>query len=115
MFPTLSDEWGLVVNEAMAAGLPVLGSRYSEAVEEMVETDVTGWKFRTDQAEEMDEAIDQAMHVSDERLEFMRSAARQRVAAFAPEKIADQVVSAARFVMRTAVGELKDGAIIGRN
>ena len=26
VFPTLSDEWGMVVNEAMAAGLPVLGS-----------------------------------------------------------------------------------------
>ena len=50
----------------------------------MVYTDVTGWKFSTDQAKEIDEAIDQAMHVSDERLEFMRTAARQRVAAFAP-------------------------------
>ncbi|MCA9132184.1 MAG: glycosyltransferase family 4 protein, partial [Planctomycetales bacterium] len=35
VFPTLADEWGLVVNEALAAGLPVLGSRYSQAVEEL--------------------------------------------------------------------------------
>lgn len=105
VLPTLSDEWGLVVNEAMAAGMPVLGSRYSEAVEEIVETDVTGWKFRTDHAEEMDEAIDQAMGVSDEQLDLMRSAARERVAAFAPGRIADQVVSAARFVLRPAAGE----------
>jgi glycosyltransferase involved in cell wall biosynthesis len=115
VFPTLSDEWGLVVNEAFAAGLPVLGSRYSEAVEEMVETGVTGWKFRTDHAEEMDMAIDQAMCASDEQLDLMRIAARERVAAFAPEKIADRVLSAARLVMRTTVGEIKDGKIVGRN
>ena len=115
VFPSLSDEWGLVVNEAMAAGLPVLGSIYSEAVEEMVETHVTGWKFRTDHVEEMDEAIDQAMRVSGEQLNLMRSAARERAAAFAPEKVADQVVSAARFVMRTAADEREDRVIVGRN
>jgi len=114
-FPTLADEWGLPVNEAMAAGLPVLGSRYSEAVEEMVETDVTGWKFRADHAGETDEAIDRAMRVSDEQLDLMRSAARERAAAFAPEKIADRVVSAARFVMPPAVGKREDGAMVEGN
>jgi glycosyltransferase involved in cell wall biosynthesis len=29
--------WGLLVNEAMAAGLPVLGSVYAQAVEELVQ------------------------------------------------------------------------------
>ena len=105
VFPTLSDEWGLVVNEAMAAGLPVLGSRYSEAVEEMVEPGVTGWKFRTDHADEMDGAIDQAMRVSDEQLDLMRRAARERAASFAPDKVADRVVSAVRFVSRAAASE----------
>jgi hypothetical protein len=104
-FPTLADEWGLPVNEAMAAGLPVLGSSYGEAVEEMVETGVTGWKFRTDHAEEMDEAIDQAMRVSDEQLDLMRRAARERAASFAPDKIADHFLSAVRFVSRAAAGE----------
>ena len=30
VFPSLLDEWGLVVNEAMASGLPVLGSIYAQ-------------------------------------------------------------------------------------
>jgi hypothetical protein len=53
----------------------------------------------------MNEAIDGALGASVGRLQSMRSAARERVAAFSPGRIADQVVSAARFVMRTAVRE----------
>jgi hypothetical protein len=45
VFPTLSDEWGLVVNEAMAAGLPIFGSRYSQAVEVLVREGVHGFTF----------------------------------------------------------------------
>ncbi len=110
VFPTLADEWGWVVNEAMAAGLPVLGSSYSEAVEELVEIDVTGWKFRPDHAEEMDKAIDQAMRVSNEQLDLMRSAARERAASFTPEDVADRILSAVRFVSPAAPSECQPGS-----
>jgi len=36
VFPTLRDCWGMVVNEALAAGIPVLGSRYAGAAEELL-------------------------------------------------------------------------------
>jgi len=36
VFPTLRDCWGMVVNEALAAGVPVLGSRYAGAAEELL-------------------------------------------------------------------------------
>jgi glycosyltransferase involved in cell wall biosynthesis len=42
-FPTLADEWGLVVNEALAAGVPVLGSLESQAVQELVVDGQNGW------------------------------------------------------------------------
>ncbi len=45
LFPTLDDEWGIVVNEAMAAGLPVVGSRYAGAALELVREGETGWLF----------------------------------------------------------------------
>jgi glycosyltransferase involved in cell wall biosynthesis len=44
-FPTLEDEWGLVVNESLARGCPVLGSIYSEAVVELVREGSNGWQF----------------------------------------------------------------------
>ena len=37
VFPSVSDPWGLVVNEAMAAGLPVIASSAPGAVDDLVE------------------------------------------------------------------------------
>src|SRR6266700_2369535 len=65
VFPTLSDEWGMVVNEAMAAGLPVLGSLYSQAVEELVRDAQNGWCFRPDSKNEMYSALDRALNTSE--------------------------------------------------
>lgn len=45
VFPTLADEWGVVVNEAMASGLPVLGSVRAQAVQELVVDGETGVTF----------------------------------------------------------------------
>jgi len=42
VFPTLRDCWGMVVNEALTAGIPVLGSRYSGAAEELIRDDELG-------------------------------------------------------------------------
>ena len=43
VFPTLGEPWGIVVNEAMACGLPVLCSPRAGCAEELVITGKTGW------------------------------------------------------------------------
>jgi glycosyltransferase involved in cell wall biosynthesis len=94
VFPTLEDTWGVVVNEAMAAGLPVLGSRFSQAVEELVEDGVNGWSFRPDQPEEMDVTLERALNTSEAALQQMRVAARSRVAHLTPEFAANRMLEA---------------------
>ena len=65
VLPSLFDEWGLVVNEAMASGLPVLGSRYSQAVEEMVTDGRTGWCFDPLRPATVADALDKIFSASD--------------------------------------------------
>ena len=45
VLPSLSEPWGLVVNEAMASGLPVLVSARCGCVEDLIQPGVTGYVF----------------------------------------------------------------------
>jgi glycosyltransferase involved in cell wall biosynthesis len=102
-FPTLADEWGMVVNEALAAGLPVLGSRYSQGVEELCPEGQTGWNFRTDVPEELDGAIDRALTTSVEALNAMRAAGHARVEHLTPAYAADRFLD----TIKAALADVK--------
>jgi N-acetylglucosaminyldiphosphoundecaprenol N-acetyl-beta-D-mannosaminyltransferase len=93
-FPTLADEWGLVVNEAMSAGLPVLGSLYSQAVEELCREGVNGWTFHPDRSTEMLEAIDRAMSMSPAELDGLRASARGSAEPLTPRYAIDSLMPA---------------------
>lgn len=45
VLPSSSEEWGLVVNEAMACGLPVIVSRNAGCAEDLVHDGDNGWRF----------------------------------------------------------------------
>jgi glycosyltransferase involved in cell wall biosynthesis len=96
VFPTLADEWGLVVNEAMAAGLPVLGSVFSQAVEELVRDGVNGWVFRPNDPAALDAALDRSLAVEASELTRMGAAARAAVRPLTPELAADRLVQGLR-------------------
>ena len=94
VFPTLADEWGVVVNESFAASRPVLGSKYSQAVQELIEDEENGWTFRPDDPREMYNALDRALQTSPNDLAMMGQAGRLRVARLTPEISADQIMEA---------------------
>jgi len=98
LFPTLSDTWGLVVNEAMAMGLPVLGSIKSQAVTELIEDGVTGWCCDPTSPQELDRAIDRALAASGETLAQIAARARVRARQLTPEIVAGRFADAIRRV-----------------
>ena len=99
-FPTLADEWGLVVNEALAAGLPVLGSIYSQAVVELIQEDVTGWCFKPDETESAYKAIDKALSAPAENISRMRTNCRDLGSKITPALAVEEMLQAIRYSLR---------------
>ncbi len=102
IFPTMADEWGLVVNEALAAGVPVLGSAYAQAVEELVEEGRTGWIFRPDHEDELYAALDRFFAATESELNEMRVLARAKVIDLTPDAVVGPLVDAIRYARRGA-------------
>ncbi len=85
-FPTLADEWGLVVDEAMHSGLAVIGTDGAQSFTTLVRTadsavgGITGYRFDPQRPISLTEAIaDFVSRTRPERL-AIRTAARQSVA-----------------------------------
>ena len=51
--PALEEPWGLVINEAMACGLPILSGNNVGAAEELVDEGVNGWTFDAENVDEI--------------------------------------------------------------
>jgi glycosyltransferase involved in cell wall biosynthesis len=92
VLPTLGDTWGLVVNESMSAGLPVLGSTLAQASQEMIEAGRTGWLFDPRSDEQMSSAIAQYLATPIATLAQMGEHARKVALQITPERVAQSFV-----------------------
>lgn len=81
--PAHQDQWGLVVNEAMAAGLPVIASDGAGSTLELVEENVTGMIMRAGDEEHLAHLLARMADPASEPA-VMGAAARNRVAAWSP-------------------------------
>jgi glycosyltransferase involved in cell wall biosynthesis len=57
IFPTLSDTWGLVVNEAMACGLPIIASDVAGCVADLVHDGENGYVIPCANVDKLSEAM----------------------------------------------------------
>ncbi len=101
VLPCLADTWGLVVNEALAGGLPVLGSLHSQAVEELVRDGVNGWTFYPDRPEQLRNALDAALSLPVCALTRMREDARKSVQHLNADYSAERFLRAIKLAMET--------------
>jgi glycosyltransferase involved in cell wall biosynthesis len=95
-FPSLGDTWGLVANEAMACGLPVLCSRLAGCADDLVREGENGWLCDPSDPADLARALRAALSTPD--LSALARRARDTAERFRPELMAAG--------MRRAVGSI---------
>ncbi|WP_321424537.1 glycosyltransferase family 4 protein [uncultured Bacteroides sp.] len=71
--PTREDIWGLVVNEAMGFGLPVVSSDRCIAALEMIEQGVNGYIYKNEDVKGLTEALVHSLNISSSSECFSRT------------------------------------------
>jgi glycosyltransferase involved in cell wall biosynthesis len=96
VFPTHSDPWGLVVNEAMACGLPIIASEVAGCVADLVEDGRNGFVVPARDIAGLTAAMQTVFHQPALRAE-MAAVSLHRVQSFTPEAWAAGVAEAVSF------------------
>jgi glycosyltransferase involved in cell wall biosynthesis len=91
IFPTHSDTWGLVVNEAMSCGLPIIASDVAGCVADLVQDGWNGFVIPPVDSFQLTAAMAHLTGDAGLRIE-MGSRSRQRVQAYSPAAWAEGLV-----------------------
>jgi glycosyltransferase involved in cell wall biosynthesis len=92
VLPSLSESWGLVVNEALCSGIPVIVSNRCGCAPDLVTGD-TGWIFDAEDTEELASAMGEVCRLPLERLKKMGQAAVKLSAKYSPDGCARRIVA----------------------
>jgi glycosyltransferase involved in cell wall biosynthesis len=99
VLPSRSEPWGMVLNEAATAGLPLVATEGAGAAHDLVDDGVNGFRVPVDD----EEALATALRRLAEDEPFRRAAgdrSRELAARFTPEAWADGVAGLARRLAR---------------
>jgi glycosyltransferase involved in cell wall biosynthesis len=95
-----TEQWGLVVNEAMAAGLPVLVSERCGCAVDLVANGINGFTFDPCDIQALAALMQRVAALTDERRAAMARAGQRIVADWGPERFADGLMRASEAALR---------------
>jgi glycosyltransferase involved in cell wall biosynthesis len=98
--PSLYEVWGLVVNEALAHGLPVIASDQVAAADHLITPGVTGEIFPAGDAAALRAAVAKLARWTERDYENCASVARPAAAAASHEHVATALIHAAELAVR---------------
>jgi glycosyltransferase involved in cell wall biosynthesis len=91
VLPSHSEPWGLVVNEALSYGCPVVVSSACGCVPDLVREGVTGYAFEAHNVDQLAQALDSVRHLSSDRQAVARKCL-ELVSDYTPERAATQIL-----------------------
>lgn len=77
LHPAISEPWGLVINEAMASGLPIIASQNGGAAETLLEHGQTGYCFAPTEIDDIHHSLETFAALSARERESMGTEARR--------------------------------------
>ena len=98
VLPSRYDGWGVVVNQAIGGGLPVICSDMVGAGHDLVDDELNGLKFRAGDAASLAEKMKRFL-AEPRLIEKWGAASREKALAFTPEAGAEKWVAAFRKVL----------------
>ena len=93
VMPSKTEQWGLVVNEAMAAGLPVLVSHSAGCSQDLVEQGVNGYTFDPSDPNDLAQLLIRMSTSAD--LASMGRESQRIIRLWGPSRFAEGLMSAA--------------------
>ena len=96
VLPSHTDPWGLVVNEAMACGLPVISSDAAGCTQDLVEDNWNGRVVRRGDVAQLASAMEELGREPALRAQ-MGNHSQERILRYSPEACADGIAQAALF------------------
>ena len=95
---SIQEQWGLVVNEAMAAGLPVLVSNRCGCFEDLIIEGVNGFGFDPENPQQLTELM-LKMSSGEIDLEKISQASLEHIQKFSPDYFAEGLMQAVKYAL----------------
>lgn len=109
ILPSISETWGLVVNEAMASGLPVLVSNRCGCARDLVQDGVNGFTFDPYNVEQLANLMMRVASLEQGARSKMGLESQRIIDAWGPERFASSLKAAAECALR--VGPIKSSLV----